>query len=195
MLRDQDAPLSRRSDPVSIRRVHGPLVALVAAATAVCGCGGDATTSSTNGGAGTSVTVTLDGIDGSGVSGTGSLVAADGRIRGTVRLLGMDAGSVHAMHIHGVAGENHGCADAERTDEHLVDLPDVTADADGHAVVQVDVEDPGDAIRAGTYLMVHRDPTEDDHHASLDRTTDSGPRVIFAHSSTPNPGIACGEFR
>lgn len=185
-------------------RRSGPIALLVALSAAAAACGGDSSTTGTSGGAGTGAgtdtaapAVTLAEIDGSGVSGTARLTASGGRIRGTITVTGLTPNTEHAMHIHGVAGENHGCAADQRTDEHLVNLPDVEADANGTATVTVDEADPGDAVRVGVYLMVHENATDHSHGttSTSDDDASSGPRVIFAHSTTPNRGVACGEFR
>ncbi len=177
---------------MSLRRT-GPIPALVAIVAAVAGCGGSEGTKPPATGSVTKGSVVLAAVDGSGVSGTAELTARDGRIQGIVSVRGLPAGSSHAMHIHGVAGEDHGCAPDERTDEHLANLPDAKADASGNATVRVDIEDPGDALRSGTYLMVHRDPGAAAHHSSSPNRTTNRPRMMFAHS-TKNPPVACGAF-
>lgn len=180
-----------------VRRT-GPIPALVAVVAAVTGCGGGEGSKSPATGptheSATTVTVALVAVDGSGVSGTAELTVRDGRIQGTVSVRGLSPDSSHAMHIHGVAGEEHGCAPDERTAEHLSDLPDAKADASGNATVRVDVEDPGDAMRSGTYLMVHRDPGATAHHSAGPRRSTSRPRMMFAHSTKVNPPLACGGF-
>jgi hypothetical protein len=148
---------------------------------------------------------TISPVDGSGVTGTATLAVADGRLQGAIELSGLPPDTAHAMHIHGVPGEDHGCAEDERTTEHMAELGNIEADGDGDALLEVDMGAPDDTVRDGTYIMIHRDPMdmpmgaegdEPDNSAALD-----GAMIIPVHAgedhSAPamdNPPIACGEF-
>lgn len=156
--------------------------------------------------------ITVNEIDASGVSGTATLSEEDGRVRGTIVLTGFEPSTRHAAHIHGVAGEDHGCAAADRTDEHLVNLPDLVANSEGRANLSLDIAAPEGTIRTGTYLMVHANPTADTMETDMDSNDDgasAGPSIVLVHNgedhsteeeadahaaATANPAVACGEF-
>ena len=197
-----------------INRRRGAALAALAAATlalGLAGCGDD--DADTGEGDEETTAIPFSSIADSGASGQVSLTQDGDRVSGTIELDGLEPGTAHAMHVHGVAGEDHGCAEPERTAEHLIDLPDLLADDDGVGRIEIDVESPLQAIRSGTYIMVHRDPGA--HDAEMDGmddgmgdATSSAARIILVHNgedhSSPedaeahragdNPPIACAEF-
>lgn len=186
----------------SSRRLVAIGAAFLVAATglASAGCDGETTGSATG--------VRFEALSGEELTGAADLAQSGARVSGTISIVGLEPGSAHAAHVHGVAGEDHGCAEEERTSEHLVELPDVVADDDGVVEVEIDVTAPEGSIREGTYLMIHAQPDAHSargtaHHAGhgdssareATMTSSAYARVNGAASSTPeNPPIACAEF-
>ncbi len=181
------------------RLIAAAAALVVATGFAVGGCG-DEESSATGSG------VALQPIGASGVTGSVGLVQSGTTVSGTIRIDGLQPGSSHDAHIHGVAGEDHACAADQRTSEHLVDLPNIVADDKGVAQAEINVTAPEDTIRTGTYLMVHALPGAHpgggegvDHEQS----NDSAATAILAayvpvHGGAPtapyNPAIACADF-
>ncbi len=185
-------------------------VTAVTLALGVAGCGDD-----DNGDGSSTTSIEFSQIADSGVSGEVDLSQERNRVIGTIEVSGLEPGSAHAMHIHGVTGEDHGCAEDERTTNHMIELPSIEADDQGVGRLDLDVEGPADSIREGTYIMVHQNPDTDhmsndgDSNESEDfDATSETPRIILVHAgedhSTPedekahamgdNPPIACAEF-
>jgi hypothetical protein len=193
---------------MNLKRCGATAVALAATLTlGLAGCSdGDSDSESD----GESTTIGFSQIADSGVSGEVDLRQEGNRVVGRIEVTGLDSGTAHAMHIHGVTGEDHGCAESERTTNHMIELPDIEADDQGVGVVDLDVEGPSDAIREGTYIMVHQNPggmaMDESQSEGTDETSEA--KIILVHEgedhSTPeeaethamgdNPPIACAEF-
>jgi len=177
----------------------------------LAGCGDD------DGADGASSDVALSPVNDSGVTGSVDLTQDGDRLTGVIEVVGLEPGSGHAAHLHGVAGEDHGCAEAKRTTSHLVSFPAIEAGDDGVGRIDVEMEAPADSVRSGTYVMVHQDPPTDDvgHDSSggddeTDAEQSSAARIILVHNGEDhsteaeeeqhaatagmNPPIACGEL-
>lgn len=158
---------------------------------------------------------TLAPTQGNQAAGQLTLIAEDaGGVRVIGAIQGLDAGSEHAIHIHekgdcsapdaSSAGahfnpgeEPHG--DPEGTAHHAGDMPNITADAQGNAMVSVHIpgiglggDGPGDAM--GKALVVHKEA--DDYRTQP--AGDSGARIACgvieanapATDAAPAPGAA-----
>ena len=100
-----------------------------------------------------------------GPEGVGVIEHDGGRLTGWIVVWGLEPGSRHAVHFH---GPDSACG--SKADPVAVH-PDLEADGDGVASVQLDVEGPASAVDAGTYYNVHAGPS----------------------SEADNPEIACGN--
>ncbi len=102
-------------------------------------------------------------------------------LSGFVVMWGLEPGSSHAAHLHGLAdGSSARCLpESARTTRHVANLPDLTADASGVAfgIIRMGVNEA--AVRRGVYAMVHTHPSPPAHMAGM------------VHD---NPPIACGNF-
>ena len=121
------------------------LAAIAALAVAVvAGIGGASTVRGTVAG------VQLKPVGGSGVQGVAYLRQVGQKVTGWVVVWGLDAGSAHAMHIHGPNGT---CA-AQASDV-VVGLSDITADDNGVAFAAINGKSKSQSLKKGFYLNVH----------------------------------------
>lgn len=112
-----------------------------------------------------------------GPRGVAFLAQSGKRLHGAVVVWGLAPGSRHGVHLHGnpVGQKPARCRPAARkTTRHVVEFPDLVADADGVAFALINARASERVIRKGVYLQVHADPT--------------GGR-------NPNPPLTCGDLR
>src|ERR1700686_2317624 len=129
------------------RPLRGPFLVVVAGILALVGCGGsaDTTASPTPG-----IHFTMTEQNGSGVSGTGTIVKGVGSFIVTINLTGLKAGSSHVSHLHaGQCAQPGGIAYA---------LQQVIADSSGSASATSTVLATYLIPTSGWYVNVHHGP-------------------------------------
>ncbi len=161
-------------------------------------------------------TFTLSALEDSGVTGSAELSQDGDQVTGSIELSGFEPNTAHAMHLHGEAEGTFGCAEEDRTSNHLIDFPDLEADADGNVKADVSIEAAEGTLREGTYVMVHAvgmgetleaedgeeegamEMEEDDAMEEMEMEEDEAMEEEVAddghnHVHGTNPGVTCGE--
>ena len=74
--------------------------------------------------------VTLEELNGSGVTGTAILIQRDTEVRAIVIARGLEPGQVHPQHIHGLSGNTNGTCPPPSAADDRTGLPEEAADPD-----------------------------------------------------------------
>jgi hypothetical protein len=112
---------------------------------AACGGGGTATASPSTG-----ITFTMGAQNGSGVSGTGTIVPGTGAFTVTIKLKGMAPGSSHVSHVH--------LGSCAKPGSIQYALQEVVADSSGAATTTSSVVVGYTVPTSGWYVNVHHGP-------------------------------------
>ena len=144
---------------------HPALVAIpFAGALLLSACGSD-----DGGTASGAMSFDMSALEDSGVTGTAELSQDGTTVSGTIRLSGFEPNSSHAMHLHGEAEGNFGCSEEDRTTNHLIDFPDLVADADGNVEAEIEIDGLEERFRDHDRLRLSDQIEHDDLHAGDDR--------------------------
>jgi CHRD domain len=124
------------------------LVLAVSSLFVVAACGGGAATNAAS--PTPTIPFTMVAQNGSGVSGTGTIVKGTGSFIVTIKLTGLEPNSSHISHVH-----NGACAKAGGI---AYPLSQVVADSSGAAVAQSTVPVDYSVPAGGWYVNVHHGP-------------------------------------
>lgn len=140
---------------------------------------------------GESYSFTLSGINGSGVSGEGSLVFGEDGVTVSVQASGLKPGQTHEMHIHGIEGQDATCP-TDTDGDGMVGHEEAEQAAGGHVL---DLEPYQTADESGNISF------EQTYTEGVENLSPVEDRVLMVHGVTMNGEFmaempaACGEIR
>jgi hypothetical protein len=127
-------------------------------------------------------------MESSDAHGSATLRQKGDHLTGTIEVRDLEPGSAHAEHIHGPDGA---CSPASKmTTNMAVVLPDLEANSEGTAKVNLDLTVHQKVLGPGYFIMVHAKPTPPSQRNEIGSAPAS---PAFMQALSNDPGILCGD--